>query len=273
MDRFGYRELTMPTVGLPPMRDKPEVVHSLIKGLTAGTRNQASSGGNRLKEARRQLAEIDGLRAQPLRPTILRLVTAARTGVSFREDSHYKILMAFAVARRIVLELGERLVAKGILQTAEDVVFLKRDELCTLSGTAAQERVARRKTARESALPGYSIIQHDSERDSENKVRGTPASRGNFTGRVRIIRSEVEFGRLLAGEVLVCPYTNPTWTPLFSLASAVVVDAGGAASHAAIVAREHGIPAVMGTGNGTEILVEGQYVTVDGRAGTVVKAP
>lgn len=104
-------------------------------------------------------------------------------------------------------------------------------------------------------------------------MRGVPASRGTAVGRVRIIRGEDEFGELAAGEILVCPYTNPAWTPLFSLAAAVVADAGGAASHAAIVAREYGIPAVMGTGHGTRVLSDGQSVVVDGDTGTVVPHP
>jgi pyruvate,water dikinase len=74
------------------------------------------------------------------------------------------------------------------------------------------------------------------------------------------------------GEILVCPYTNPSWTPLFQRASAVVVDTGGIGSHAAIVARENGIPAVMGTGDGTRVLTNGQRVTVDGTAGVVTAA-
>ena len=74
------------------------------------------------------------------------------------------------------------------------------------------------------------------------------------------------------GEVLVCPYTNPAWTPLFQRAAAVVVDSGGSGSHAAIVAREYGIPAVMGTGNGTAVLTDGQLVTVDGDTGVVAAA-
>ena len=78
-----------------------------------------------------------------------------------------------------------------------------------------------------------------------------------------------EFGALRGGDVLVCPYTNPAWTPLFPRAAAVVVDSGGVGSHAAIVAREYGIPAVMGTGTGTSVLTDGQLVTVDGDTGLV----
>jgi phosphoenolpyruvate synthase/pyruvate phosphate dikinase len=73
--------------------------------------------------------------------------------------------------------------------------------------------------------------------------------------------------------VLVCPYTNPSWTPLFQRAAAVVVDAGGIGSHAAIVAREYGIPAIMGTAVGTTVLQDGQSVTVDGDTGRVGDAP
>jgi rifampicin phosphotransferase len=71
---------------------------------------------------------------------------------------------------------------------------------------------------------------------------------------------------------LVCPYTNPAWTTLFQRAAAVVVDSGGPASHAAIVAREYGIPAVMGTGTGTRTLTDGQLVTIDGSTGRVIAA-
>jgi pyruvate,water dikinase len=89
-------------------------------------------------------------------------------------------------------------------------------------------------------------------------------------GSVRVVHDASEFGKLRAGEVLVAPYTNPAWTPLFERAAAVVVDSGGPASHAAIVAREYGIPAVMATVEGTQRLVDGQRVRVDGAAGLVL---
>ena len=87
-----------------------------------------------------------------------------------------------------------------------------------------------------------------------------------------MIRGPAEFDRLAPGDVLVCPYTNPAWTTLFQRAAAVVVDSGGPGSHAAIVAREYGIPAVMGTGIGTTALTDGQLVTVNGSTGRVTAA-
>ena len=102
---------------------------------------------------------------------------------------------------------------------------------------------------------------------------GTPAGGGRATGPVRVVAGPAEFGRLRPGEVLVCTSTNPGWTPLFQRAAAVVVDHGGMASHAAIVAREYGIPAVMGTGSGTRALADGRQVVVDGDRGEVRAAP
>jgi pyruvate,water dikinase len=103
-------------------------------------------------------------------------------------------------------------------------------------------------------------------------LHGTSGSPGMAQGPVKIIRDVSEFGKLRTGDVLVAPVTNPAWTPLFQRAVAVVVDTGSLASHAAIVAREYGIPAVMGTRQGTKELEDGQWVQVDGSRGLVLKA-
>ncbi len=87
-----------------------------------------------------------------------------------------------------------------------------------------------------------------------------------------MIREPAEFTKLRTGDILVCPYTNPAWTPLFQRAAAVVVDSGAIGSHAAIVAREYGLPAVMGTRTATTILRDGQRIRVDGTRGLVFAA-
>lgn len=266
---FGFREMSIFTVGLPPLRETPEVAHGLIKGLAQGP--PADGGGARFARGRAELHNARGLRARLLRTVIRRLVEVERRIAGFREDSHYQLVMTLAVARRVLLELGRRFAERDVLDGAEDIAYLERGEVTELPTAAIRGVVAKRKAARRAALPGYTFIpaRLQAEPDDDSRVRGTPASRGTATGPVRIVRDESEFANLQGGEVLVCPYTNPTWTPLFALATAVVVDAGGAASHAAIVAREHGIPAVMGTVNGTRVLSDGQQVVVDGGAGTV----
>lgn len=96
-----------------------------------------------------------------------------------------------------------------------------------------------------------------------------PGSPGRYTGPVRLVRGAVDFARLRAGDVLVCPTTDPAWSVLFGVAGALITDGGNVLSHAAIVAREYALPAVVGTGSATQRLHDGQLVTVDGSAGTV----
>ena len=100
-------------------------------------------------------------------------------------------------------------------------------------------------------------------------MSGVPASPGRATGSVRVIRGPEEFDELQAGEILVAPLTAPAWTPLFTRAAAVVTDVGSAASHASIIAREYGIPAVVGCVDATSRLRTGMRVTVDGSTGNV----
>jgi pyruvate,water dikinase len=85
-----------------------------------------------------------------------------------------------------------------------------------------------------------------------------------------VIRSPEEFGKLEKGDILVAPLTNPIWTPLFAIAAGVVTEVGGILSHGAIVAREYGLPAVMSVHGGTDLLAEGERVTVDGNQGLIV---
>jgi phosphohistidine swiveling domain-containing protein len=86
---------------------------------------------------------------------------------------------------------------------------------------------------------------------------------------VRVIREESELALLRRGDVLICPITSPAWSPLFAQASAVVTDGGGVLAHAAVIAREYAIPAVLATGDATRRLRDGQIVTVDGTSGLV----
>jgi pyruvate,water dikinase len=187
--------------------------------------------------------------------------------------------------RRVLLEVGRRLTAAGALIEAEDVFHLRLAEIeairdvTKLGQTDAarlsalvRARSLKREQLAAMAMVDYAAIFGRRARQANALVTGTPACAGRATGTVRVISGPAEFGTLKPGEILVCPYTNPSWTPLFQRAAAVVVDTGGIGSHAAIVARENGIPAVMGTGDGTRVLSTGQRVTVDGTSGLVTAA-
>ena len=100
-------------------------------------------------------------------------------------------------------------------------------------------------------------------------LHGFAVSPGKVTGPASVILSPADFADMQPNTILVCPTTTPAWTPLFTQATGLVTDIGGILAHGSIVAREYGIPAVMGTGNVTERIVSGQQITVDGDAGTV----
>src|SRR5262249_49253988 len=257
----------------PTWKDAPETVLGILKGLVEAV-ERPRPAAPAWKVAR------DAVLAPPLprqpraRAAFLHTLAEARVLLQIREDTHFYATMAMPVIRRAALEMGRRLVVCGVLDAPEDVFHLRLGELERLAGawpplppTIAQLRaLVRRRKQRRAALEGTPLIppQYFQQRDAEGDVPGaavllpgTPGSPGVGEGQVRVIRGTLEFGKLLPGEVLVAPFTNPAWTPLFQRAAAVVVDTGGAGSHAAIVAREYGIPAVMGTADGTRRLGDG----------------
>ena len=103
--------------------------------------------------------------------------------------------------------------------------------------------------------------------DASNEIRGFAASRGVVEGPARVVRVVEEISRLQHGDILVCQVTNPTWAPIFQKIAGAVSDIGGSMSHAAIVAREYGLPAVVGTGSATSRIKDGQRIRVDGGRG------
>lgn len=211
--------------------------------------------------------------------------------------------------RRALLEVGRRLTARGALRAADDTAFLEFDELApalagTLTGETAAERVRRRRAefAWVSAHPGPAVVGPALVPDPDVRglpkpmrrimevmlwamqgelappsggaegdgLRGVAVSPGTYTGPVRVVRTEAELTRLQPGEVLVCPTTHSSWTVAFAHAGALVADGGGMLAHPAIIAREHGVPAVLATVEATRRLRDGQIVTVDGSKGRVV---
>jgi len=104
-------------------------------------------------------------------------------------------------------------------------------------------------------------------------LHGVAACQGRYTGPVRVITDETEFGKLQPGDILVCPETTAAWSVLFPSVGALITDTGGLLSHPAIIAREYRVPAVLATGNATRLLRDGQIVTVDGFTGEVRVSP
>jgi pyruvate,water dikinase len=201
-----------------------------------------------------------------------------------REDTHFMLTLPVPILRRVFLEMGRRLTELGIVQLPSDVFHLRFSELEQLATAWPPQdhqanylrQVVTSRTAKRESLAGVPVmaipLRFDAALGSRALVSGMAGSPGVAEGPVRRVRDVSAFGTVQPGDVLVAPYTNPSWTPLFRWVAAVVVDAGSSVSHAAIVARESGIPAVMGTGNAMQVLQDGQLVIVDGTRGIVLPA-
>jgi pyruvate,water dikinase len=192
----------------------------------------------------------------------------------------------FAASRVRWLAVGAHLRDKGVLSVAEDVFYHRRPELVqVLEGwpSLSTEEVEHRRTMQErfrATLPPLFLglspetpVSTDEipvEGATQRLVKGIAASPGSHSGRARVIQSLDEASSLQDGEVLVVRSLTPAWTPYYGIIGAVVTNSGGPMSHGAVVAREFGIPAVVGTVNGTNFILDGVTVTVDGTTGVVV---
>ncbi|CAM3127417.1 PEP/pyruvate-binding domain-containing protein [Stackebrandtia soli] len=275
LTEYGSRETSILAVSSPTWGDDPGLVLALLKAMASGARPSVETGSAR---AERELYSHPLLRRGPLRRLVDRQLTAARGFTQFREDTHFYSTLGQPLVRRLLLEYGRRWTEAGALDAPFDVFYLRREELAEPPGAeraAVLRRIVERRRAVYRRLGSAPIVdrRYLKRRRVENAlVSGTPGSAGVASGPVRVITDPSQFDRLRPGEVLVAPTTNPAWTPLFGRCAAVVTDTGGAASHAAIVAREYAIPAVLGAVSATTDLAEGTMVTVDGTAGTVTAA-
>ncbi|HZC99802.1 MAG TPA: PEP/pyruvate-binding domain-containing protein [Actinomycetes bacterium] len=221
-----------------------------------------------------------------LRARFQALLEVAQRYAIIREQQARHVTLGWPLLRRCALRLGETLHTDGVIDQVEDVFFLTRAELDTRA--PLQDLVNRRRgtwerqrrllapltigrppwlLARE-LLAAVDAVRTTSSA-SEDAIIGQPASPGRATGPVRIVHGPQDFDRFQPGEVLVARATTPAWTPLFARAVAVVTNGGTLAAHASLVAREYGIPAVVGTGDATARLDDGEVVIVDGGAGTI----
>ncbi|MGH8999392.1 MAG: PEP-utilizing enzyme [Acidimicrobiia bacterium] len=229
------------------------------------------------------------------------LLRAATAGVMISEDHGFWIdFRSSYKVRRVLCEFGRRLAAGDVIDRPEDVFMLTVDELrAATAGTAHEWRglVAERRAEMErfaSIRPPDTIgappppppptenpftrslgkffgapPAEDSAGDDPGVVRGNPGAPGRVKGVARVIRSITEADRVQPGDILVAETTTPPWTALFAVAAGVVTDTGGVLSHCAVVAREYGVPAVVGTVTGTDRIDDGMLIEVDGDAGVV----
>ena len=245
----------------------------------------AEARADLIAEVRRTLDPLPFERAFGLRFRLLELAAArVRYYLKLRENSRFYHIMGFGILRRKVVRIEAELIRRGKLRCRDDIFFLLLDEVAGLESDRlgwldVEDRIRERRIAhiRLSKMSPPKTIgfelprsQPVAEHDGEaTLLQGESASPGRYEGTARVILDPSTDAELRPGEVLVAPYTDPAWTPLFLTAGASVVEIGSYLSHAGTVAREFGMPCVVDVAEATQRIRTGDRVAVDGDAGSV----
>ncbi len=301
LEEFGWRSDGIYELGDATWREDLTIPLNTIQGyVRLGEEHNPELAMLRATERREELASAARAKLASDPEKVRRfdeLMEASKYNTRVVEDHSYWIdQMGVAALRRFFLSVGKRLTERGALNQPEDVLFLYKDEIRTGLSTARtdhRKEVAQRRAAFEGAsaivppdhlgeptpanpdpffvaivdkMLGFLPIEPSTD---PSIIAGVAASPGTAQGTVKVVRTLVEASKLQQGDIMVCEMTVPTWVPLFATVRAVVADSGGILSHCAIVAREFGLPAVVGTRVGTTTLRDGMTITVDGGRGLV----
>lgn len=280
----GVRELGL-TTHVWAMR--PEAVIGLLQSYAAQEGLDAEAALQEQVRRRERATALVEARLGPLaRRRFRALLRAVHEGIAGRELAKSQWARSTHAIRLLVREAARRLHARGVLADPEDVFFLRLLELRdAMAGRPAPDLAARIAARRAEWLRCHEIetderfvgrpiprLRREPAREpvgAAGVLKGIPVSPGRVTARARVVRELRDDVELEPGEVLVCPFTDAAWTPLFFNAAAVVMDLGGPLSHGSTVAREYGLPAVVNVKVGTQLIRDGQTITVDGSTGEV----
>jgi pyruvate,water dikinase len=284
--------------GSPVPADDPSPILETIKHFLGEQgvnphKRQAESTQRRETATQEMLNRLKGLRYKIFRVNLER----AQKYSPLRENGLADVGLSYPLVRRMLRELGRRFVERGMMDETDDIHWLTEDEVHDAAkcvdqgeplGTYSDDIVLRKATWRAArqaippiALPQMKVFGVDLmglksgglKKKSEDILKGVAASPGSVTAPACVIQGPEDFSKMKVGDVLVAPLTTPAWTPLFARAAAIVTDVGGPLSHGSIVAREYGIPAVLGTGGATKRIENGQVISVDGSSGVVTLRP
>jgi pyruvate,water dikinase len=299
---YGQRSNNPLELGEPSwIEDPTPVIATLREYIDQPDRDVAAERAELVAERERAIAAARGRLAGYPRPIVEQfesLLRAAQEATVLSEDHAFWIdLCGLYQARRVAVEIGRRQADAGVIIDAADVFYLTLDEVRdALDGRPARNALAL-LASRQAEMeyfrtitppPAIGSAPPESQADDAlsramgkfmgvaapattepGVVSGIAGSPGVVRGTAKVIVALSDAAKLQPGDILVTEYTGPWWTPLFGIAGALVTDFGGVLSHCAIVAREFGIPAVVGTGSATTTLIDGQLIEVDGNQGIV----
>ena len=291
LENYGHQVYNLDFVE-PTQAEEPL---PFLTSLKAMVRNAGYDLAERQAEVERnreeKLKEADRFFDDDLREQFHEKLAFAQDFYPHREESLFFLGAAWAALRPLALELGRRMVETGTFTLPDDTFYLTSNELAEAvrarkygnavphlkrKATESRElREARMSLNQPPEIPEskakgaspYATIRSNEEGSSV--LNGFAVSPGTVTGEASVILSADDFDKMRSGSILVCPLTTPAWTQLFPHATGLVTDIGSILAHGSIVAREYGIPAVLGTGNCTQLIKGGDKITVDGNKGVV----
>ncbi len=285
LDKYGMRcsgeiDITKPRWNEDPTQLVPSIL-SNIRTTEYGEHREKFKQGE--IEADQATKEILSLFSFLEKKRVSRLIKLYRNLMGTRENHKLIVIMLLDIYKRAILEEGRLLVQKGILRGEQDVFYFTLEELITMvenrfSGNAQEILEEREKQhVLDQKLTPPRVMTSEGEiitgklRDvkaPEGAIIGTPVSAGVVEGIARVVL-RLEDAKLNPGEILIAPYTDPGWTPLFISIKGLITEVGGTMTHGSVVAREYGIPAVVGVDNATKIIKDGSLIRVNGTEGFV----
>ncbi len=292
LERYGMRCVGEIDITRPRWSERPT---TLVPLILDNVRNFAPGEATRRFERGRQAAQskerelLQRLRALPdgeqKAAEVTRMIDRVRTFSGYREYPKYGIVSRYFVYKLALLDEAERLVQADVLRDREDIFYLTFHELHDVVSTRRgdQQLIRRRKDAFRwnQALTPPRVLTSDGEviagayrRDDVpiGALIGLPVSAGTIEGRARVIR-DIAQADIEAGDILVTTYTDPSWTPLFLSIKGLVTEVGGLMTHGAVIAREYGLPAVVGVEHATDLIRDGQRIRVHGTEGYIEILP
>ncbi|MPY92291.1 MAG: phosphoenolpyruvate synthase [Acidimicrobiia bacterium] len=292
LDRFGMRCVGEIDITRPRWSERPNtlvpVILANVKNFEPGARERRFERG-RQEASDKEQELLERLQALPAgerkADEAKRMIDRVRTFIGYREYPKYGMVSRYFVYKQALLEEAERLVQAHVLREAEDIFYLTFQELHDVVRTHQVDDglIRRRKDDFRSfrALVPPRVLTSDGEAVAGSYRRddlpagalvGLPVSAGTIEGRARVVLDMAE-ADLEAGDILVTAYTDPSWSPLFVAINGLVTEVGGLMTHGAVIAREYGLPAVVGVEHATRLIEDGQRIRVNGTHGYIEVLP
>lgn len=299
LEKFGYRSMNELKLEEPSLHEKPEYIFSILKNYLGAPLPAANDTGVHEREIRekaeRKVAEmLKGQKLYGILPKIDILMFVARyakKAVAFREYQRFARTKMYGIARRLFMGLGHRFVERGLLDQVDDVFYLTQEEIVSFTvGCAPSQKLRELAAVRKAEFETYRAMEELPDRietrgivyandltksvlkapecTDPNMLKGTGGCSGIVRGKVKVILKPGD-DMQLNGEILVAARTDPGWVPLFPSASGLLIERGSMLSHSVIVARELGLPAIVGIPDVTKRLKTGDTVEMDGMTGVV----